>query len=111
MTKAKKEEIIKRFEGRDLNISRVKKFYGFIVVNYSDIYWCYERPSYYKVKAYDYCQELRAKVCKIEGVDLFSSGIVSFNKMQFSYVINFMYQGKRYSYYITKDYNTLYAEE
>lgn len=110
MTKTIQEQIKELFKDYDLQISRVKKFEGFITPNYSGLYWCYERPSYYKVKAFDYCENLLYKLNRIEGVNIYNYGIVSYCKMQFTYAINFTYQGKKYCYYITKCYNTLMAE-
>ena len=111
MKKELEKKIISRFPD-NFRVSRIKKFEGFIIPHYSTLRECYNNYSYYKERALEYCKELFNRVYDLVGFEnIISWGIVSYNIMQFTYVINFIYQDKKYSYYITKDYNTLYAEE
>lgn len=94
MKKELEEKIISRFP-EIMRISRVKKFEGFIIPHYSDLYECYNNYSVYKARAYEYCKELCNRVWDFVGYEnIISWGISSYNIMQFSYVINFTYQDK-----------------
>ena len=111
MTKAQKEQVINQFKDR-FYISRVKKFDGFIKPHFYTLEQCYNNASSYKYQAFDDCLDIRHKIALTMNINVISSGIVSYNIMQFSYVVNFIdiASDKKYSLYITKDYNTLYAE-
>lgn len=123
MTKAKQKKIMKRFEGKKLCITRVEKFFNFIEPKYSDLNQCYNDDPPYNAIVLDShlnamrlerYKELFNKVCNLVGSEnIISYGIASVNHnfMQFTYVINFKYQDKKYSYYFDNNYNTLYAEE
>jgi len=126
MTKAKQKKIMKRFEGKKLCITRVEKFFNFLVPKYSDLNQCYnDYPSYsvphnasydamLNAMLFERCKELVNKVCAIVGAkNIISYGINSYNDntKRFTYVINFTYQDKKYSYYLENNDNTLYAEE
>lgn len=68
---------------------------------YHDIYEAYERPSVYKVRAWNYCKELCKKM---HGFDLVICGK---NSMKFSAMFQFVERGTGalcYAY-ITKDYD------
>ena len=111
MKKEKKQEIMKLFKDNNIHISRVYKYYNFIIPRYYDLYACYNNYSYNKEIAFNYCLDVVRNIDILSNCELVSHGIVSYNCMMFTYVINFIYQDKKYSLYITKDYNTLYAEE
>ena len=111
MKKEKKQEIIKVFKDNNICISRVYKYYGFIKPRYYELNNCYNNYSYKKERAFNYCLDVTRNIFLLDNCKLVSNGIVSYNIMMFTYVINFIYQGKKYSLYITRDYNTLYAEE
>lgn len=75
---------------------------------YTDIYDAYEKPSVYKVRAWDYCKRLCAEK---NGRDLIITGK---NCMKFSAVFKFKEEGtgRDCFAYITKDYDRYaYAQE
>ena len=126
MTKAKQKKIMERFEGKKLCITRVEKFFNFFEPKYSDLSQCYnDYPSYsvphnasynamLNAKLFERCKELVNRVYELVGSDnIISYGIDNYNEntKRFTYVINFTYQGKKYSYYLGNNDNTLYAEE
>lgn len=66
---------------------------------YNNIYNCYAKPSFYKIKALEYCNDL----CRqLKGYDL---KIIGYNCMQFSVGFHFEKNDCLYFAYITKDYN------
>ena len=68
-------------------------------INGSDLYDCYHKPSYNKMLAMEYCEDL----CnKYDGTDL---TIIGYNSMQFSVGFLFYKDGKNYFAYITKTYD------
>ena len=68
-------------------------------INGSDLYDCYHKPSYNKMLAMEYCEDL----CnKYNGTDL---TIIGYNSMQFSVGFLFYKDGKNYFAYITKTYD------
>lgn len=63
--------------------------------NYNGIYDAYDRPSYAKVKAWEYCRDL----CEnLKGSNL---KVVGFNMFKFSAGFTFNMDNKKYFMYIT----------
>ena len=88
----------------------IKNYMGKITTPYYYLRQCYNKYSYNKEKALEYCVRIQSKIRDMDGVQIVSSGIHSYNIFQFTYAINFIKDGKKYCLYITKDKNTLYAE-
>lgn len=65
---------------------------------------CYERPSIYKQRIYDYWEDWFRKL----GANMAECGVGGYNCMQFTYHGYFTYEGVEYYAYITKCYNRLY---
>ena len=66
---------------------------------YNNLYNCYTNPSYNKVKALEYCNQLRNSK---NGFDL---KIIGYNCMQFSVGFQFIENNKLCFAYITKDHS------
>lgn len=68
------------------------------------LYKCYDRPSFAKIRIYDYWYDW----FNDNGVKYLEHGIVSHNCMQFSYGGFVSLNGQLYYAHITKAYNRLY---
>lgn len=66
---------------------------------YNNLYNCYAKPSYHKIKALEYCNELCKK---LNGYNL---KIISYNCMKFSVGFQFIQDDILCFAYITKDYD------
>lgn len=95
---------------RDQRIARENAAFAYAHrgYTYSDIWEAYDRPSVYKVRAWEYCKQLCAD---LGGFDML---IASRNTFQFSVCFKFYDQetGALSYAYITRDYDRYgYAEE
>lgn len=101
---------IKNTSKRGQNIARAAAEYAYSGKswkNYKDIFEAYKNPSIYKIRAFEYCKELCAKM---HGFDLIISAA---GCQTFSVVFKFREKGtgKLCYAYITRDYNRFcYAE-
>ena len=67
--------------------------------NGSNLYYCYDKPSYNKVRAMQYCEDL---MNEYNGTNL---AIIGYNTTQFSVGFLFDKDGKNYFAYITKSHD------
>ena len=97
-----KNERIEACSRKNQNIARAaaESAYNNRRWTYSSIWAAYDRPSYYKEKAWHYCQDL----CRsLDGWDLI---VASKNTMMFTAVFKFEDDNGNLCYaYITKDYD------
>ena len=66
---------------------------------YHSLCECYDKPSWNKIEAWEYCKRL-CNVCNGKGLK-----ILGYNTCTFSVGFTFIYEDKKYFAYITKDYN------
>ena len=67
-----------------------------------NLYYCYDRPSQAKIRAYEYCIGMLAD---FEGCKGYT--VIGYNCMQFSFGSFVWLEGKMYLMYITKSHNYL----
>lgn len=104
-----KKEKIANTKKKDQRIARANAEYAYNNRRWTheDLYYAYERPSYAKQRAWQYCKDLRNE---LGGWDMLVS---SHNTFSFSVVFKFLDEDGRLCYaYITRDYDRFcYAEE